>query len=87
VKFRKKPIEITAVQWTGDNADQLAEFTGGRFEPADDSWDEPEITGCVYDELHSTWVGLRIGDWVLRGIRGEFYPCAAAVFAETYEPA
>lgn len=39
----------------------------------------------VFDELHDTWVKLKRGDWIVRGIRGEFYPVEEAVFAETYE--
>lgn len=79
-KFRKKPIVITALQWTGHNLDEMREFTGGKFGgPTEDA------TALVYDELHDTWVGVNLHDWIIRGVKGEFYPCRADVFAETYE--
>lgn len=43
-------------------------------------------TAVVYDDLHGTWVNLRTGQWVIKGVQGEFYPCDAEVFAATYEP-
>jgi hypothetical protein len=84
--FRKRPVEIQAVQWTGDNETELAEFTGGRFEATSERYD-PELTAAVYDELHSSWVQLRTGDWVARGVEGEFYPVADRILAVTYEAA
>lgn len=86
--FRKRPIEVQALQWTGLNLAELAAFTGGRFadEPQDDGTYPPEVTGWVYDVLHSSWVGVKTGDSVVRGTSGEFYPIDADVLAETYEP-
>jgi hypothetical protein len=37
--------------------------------------------------LHTTWVGVKTGQWIVRGVKGEFYPIAEDVLAETYEPA
>lgn len=42
-------------------------------------------TAVVYDELHGTWVNVATGDWIIRGVQGEFYPCKPDVFADTYE--
>jgi hypothetical protein len=86
-RYRKLPIEIDAVQWTGTNAAELAAFAPGKWRTVDteDRTDDPEITAEVFDELHSTWVGMRTGHWVIEGIAGEFYPCADHVFAVTYE--
>jgi len=39
----------------------------------------------VFDRLHNTWVQFKVGDWIIKGVRGEFYPCEEEVFAETYE--
>lgn len=88
-RWRKRPVTVEAVRWTGDNAAELAEFTGSRFGVIDpeDRTDAPELTGQVFDVLHSTWVGMSTGQWVLKGVRGEFYPCDDAVLAETYDPA
>lgn len=85
--FRKKPVEVQALQWTGDNTGALVDFTDGRFIAInpDDFTGVEGITARVYDELHSTWVGLHTGQWVIRGVQGEFYPIAEDVPAETYE--
>lgn len=87
-QFRKKPIVIDAMQWTGDNADSLRVFTDGRFTEVapEDRTDDPDKDAAVLDNLHSTWVLMTRGDWVIRGVQGEFYPCVDTVFAATYEP-
>lgn len=91
ITARKKPVEIQAIQWTGDNADAVEEFADGRlFMELDErdraNSDDPEATGQVFDRLHSTWVLVYTGDWIIRGVQGEFYPCRDSVFRETYEP-
>lgn len=82
--YRKLPISIEAIQWKGDNSTDVAAFTSGKWYP-DDGRREEGITALVYDELHSTWVGMHDGDWVIKGIQGEFYPCRDDVFRTTYE--
>ena len=85
--FRKKPVTVRAVQWTGDNEQELVEFTGGKFMAVapEDRGDDPEITGQVFDYLHGTWVGVKTGQHVVEGVRREFYPIDESVLAETYE--
>lgn len=89
VRYRKKPVEVDTVQWTGDNEAELAAFTGNQFQALDpeDRTEDPDATGAVFDELHSTWVLVFTGQHIVRGVKGEFYPIAADVLAETYEPA
>jgi hypothetical protein len=87
--YRKRPIEVYAVQWTGSNEDELEAFAGTFFDPLTDSQrddsDDPEASAEVFDELHNTWVRVYDGDWIIQGIKGEFYPCRADVFETTYE--
>jgi hypothetical protein len=92
VTVRKKPVEVQAIQWTGGNAGEIFGFTGREYFDvlaAEDraNCDDPEATAAVFDKLHSTWVLVKDGQWLIRGVKGEFYPCDEAVFAETYEPA
>ena len=81
-KFRKKPVEIEAVQWRLFNTDELAEFLG-----ADQ---DKTIVDCMTHQLVIfTLEGeMRANDldWIIRGIKGELYPCKPDIFAETYEP-
>lgn len=82
MKFRKKPIVIEAVQWKGTWTDEMAEFTkdkqGRSF--------SFEQYGVLYVKtLEGTMVANK-GDWIIKGIKGEFYPCAKEIFEQTYEP-
>ena len=85
-KYRKKPVEIEAMQWTGDNADALAQWTDGSFWTVceEDRTDDPDHTACLYVEANSRHLGIPTGEWVLRDSAG-FYPCRADIFAATYE--
>lgn len=90
VQFRKKPVVIEAVQWTGDNEDELYAFTGAQnfavIHPDDrPNSDDPEATASVFDVLHSTWVLVYTGQWVIKGAKGEFYPINEQVLSETYD--
>lgn len=88
-KFRKKPVVVEAVQFDGLNEAEVQAFAGSdNFYMVDveDRYDDPECVGTVYDKLHSTWVGVKDGQWIIRGVQGEFYPCDQEVFASTYEP-
>lgn len=83
MRYRKRPIEVDAAQWDGtdDGFEALYDFTEGKF----CWWEETVYSGAVYDKLHDTWVKLRTGDWVIKGISGEVYPCDVEVFERTYE--
>lgn len=85
--WRKRPIEVQAVQWTGLNVDELAAFATDGFRPIDpeDRGDDPVKTAQVFDWLQVAWVALADGDWVVRGVRGEFCPCADDELRETYD--
>ena len=88
-RFRKKPVEIEAMQWTGDNLAEIVEWAGDKFDALDEEYrdEDPEATAQIFDELHSTWVLVYDGHWIIKGLKGEFYPCNAEVFEETYEVA
>lgn len=85
MRYRKKPVEVEAVQWTGDNVAEIRALAGGKFHPL--CVPKGDITAEVKDVLHDTWVGVKDGQWIIRGVQGEFYPCDDVVFQATYEPA
>lgn len=88
-RWRKRPVEVEAVQWTGTNLAEVQVFAGGGYFDAvdpEDRTEDPDQTAEVYDKLHGTWVHVYDGQWIIRGVRGELYPCAGDVFAATYEP-
>lgn len=90
VRWRKRPVVVSAIQWTGANLAEVQAFTGGGdFDavPHEDRSEDPDMTAEVFDKLHSTWVHVYDGQWIIRGVQGELYPIAADVLAATYEPA
>ena len=89
VKTFRKKAAITAVQYTGF-LNPVWEFTGLSYfrSPGPDAPDLADgkfVTAEVYDKIHNIWVPVRDGDWIIRGVQGEFYPCDPDVFADTYE--
>lgn len=78
--FRKKPVVIEAVQWTGENGHEVQSFLGGEFAAL--GWVKGQ-----YVEI-GTLEGLMVaskGDWIIRGVKGELYPIKDDIFRETYE--
>lgn len=94
-KFRKKPVVIDAIRWTGDNLADIIQFTDGRppeinTNHAGMKWDEyvdlVRREGLKIFTLEGEHLAS-IGDWIIRGVNGEYYPCKPDIFAKTYEPA
>lgn len=77
MKYRKKPLVIDAVQWTGRNMPQMEEFLG--FSPLYDRGG-----GFTIDTLEGS-MRASTRDWVIKGVQGEFYPCKPDIFETTYE--
>lgn len=87
-RYRTKPFEIEAIQYTGDNLDEIVLFTGPEnfYElNDDDKVDDPGMAAEVFNKLHSTWVGVYRGQWIIKGSKGEFYPIDNEVFRTMYE--
>lgn len=80
--FRKKPNVVDALQFTGpDMIDDVEAFVDFNFRLEADA----DQTLKLWNNLEASWIRCPIGHWILKGIRGEFYPCDPDVFAETYE--
>jgi hypothetical protein len=84
VKYRKKPIVIEARQLGRDYDEDcdIADWCGGRAVGED----EGDTALVVIETLEGVMVG-NVGDWIIRGVQGEFYPCKPDIFEETYEVA
>lgn len=76
--FRKKPVVIEAREWTGSNAVELLAWIGGDSRQSRETLIIPTLEG---DHEAS------IGDMIIQGVKGEFYPCKPDIFAAIYEPA
>lgn len=86
-EYERGPTRIKAVRWGGTNTTAVQEFVGTMDDAGSPGFQANAEAGQVYDYLHSTWVTVKRFDWVLRGVKGEFYPCDRHVFAETYSRA
>lgn len=86
-RFRVRHAFIDAIQWTGSNEAEIATFTGGDFHAVDeeDRSDDPDATGALLESVHSTWVGVIPGAWVVRGGTGLFFKCGELDFEDAYE--
>lgn len=89
MKYRKKPIEVDAVQWTGKNSYEIKEFTLGNshisalsvYRPQGQL---PEDFQLFINTLEGTMT-VNIGDYIIKGVEGEFYPVRENIFNKTYE--
>ena len=90
MKFRKKPVVIDAVQWTGENLLQVIRFTGQHASAISYKWEDYEDLvqrdGLKISTLEGT-MKASIGDWIIKGVEGEYYPIKADIFQKTYEAA
>ena len=88
-RWRKKPVVIDAWQW--NPGDLLAAGTlVGVLLAAGADFHHPDGMGDATTLAIRTLEGEMLaqpGDWIIRGVKGEFYPCRADIFAETYKPA
>ena len=87
MKFHKKPVVIEAVQWSGANVQELSNWLAGFPECAKcvarfDYTSQPPTV--LIPTLEGTMTASA-GDWVIRDVKGAFYPCKPDIFEATYE--
>lgn len=79
-RLRKKPVEVDAIQWTGNNFDEVRLFCPEVFTKEEDSGTSfiviPTLEGDHYASA---------GDWIIKGVKGEHYPIKDDICKETYE--
>jgi enamine deaminase RidA (YjgF/YER057c/UK114 family) len=80
-KFRKKPVIVEAMQFTEDSKDRVLTWITCTAEPIVDSDGKPcLLIGTLEGDMKAS-----IGDWIIKGVKGEFYPCKPCVFEASYE--
>ncbi|HEY5973805.1 MAG TPA: hypothetical protein VIU41_03605, partial [Geobacteraceae bacterium] len=87
-KFRKKPVVIEAMLFSGGNGWEIERWSDRRVIPSPVLEPSPDNPSGSYLQVH-TLEGIMIGnpgDWIIKGIKGEFYPCKPDIFEATYEP-
>lgn len=86
-RYRKRPVEVDAVRYDGTNRAEVAAFMGqgGRVEETKlPSPGRGIQDGLVIRTLEGDMTAS-VGDYVIRGVKGEFYPCKPDIFTATYE--
>ena len=76
-KYKTKPCEIEAIQWTGKNIIELLDWGQGKI-----LWND--VDDLFIDTLEGR-MKANINDYIIKGLRGEFYPCKPGVFEKKYE--
>lgn len=78
-KYRKKPVVIEAIQWTGDNLKECLDF----MKLSNRTYTVHKDKIIIYT-LEGAMM-TSIGDYIIKGVSGEFYPCKPDIFEKTYE--
>ncbi|MGW5633928.1 hypothetical protein [Streptomyces sp. NPDC003832] len=86
-RYRKLPVEIDAVHYDGTNLDEITVFLGQSGKAQETRLPGPGRglhDGILIRTLEGDMTAS-VGDWIIRGIQGEYYPCKPDIFAATYE--
>jgi hypothetical protein len=78
-KWRKKPVVIEAVQWLGNNQDEVLAFCK--------NFARIDIANKLEIITLEGVMNASVNDYIIRGVNGEFYPCKPDIFIKTYESA
>lgn len=81
--FRKKPIVIEAIRWDGANIKDMHIFMRDIF--CDTTIVHYDVTGHMFIPTLEGEMTANPGDWIIKGVKGEFYPCKHDIFEATYE--
>lgn len=89
-KYRKKPVVVEAIQLTKDSFNQVENFVGlgcdthRHYNNEIDFLDHKNPSGLHIKTLEGLMLAS-IGDYIIKGVQGEFYPCKPDIFLATYE--
>jgi len=89
-KYRKKPVVIEAMRWSGTNLRELIDFTG--LHPSANKWTWEEYEAVVAKDGFKIFTlegahHVTEGDYIIKGVKGEFYACKPDIFLMTYDRA
>lgn len=76
MKYRKKPVVVEAIQYNGKNKVEIQLFVNMYLDETIKGLKIPMIEGDMF---------ASVGDYIIKGVQGEFYPCKPDIFEKTYE--
>lgn len=80
MRVRKKPVEVEAMFFTESKAKEISDWCNGLLVSRGENT-QPFIQIMTLEGMMTA----RLGDYIIKGVHGEFYPCAPAIFEKTYE--
>ena len=75
-QYKKKPVVVSAVKWDGTNLQEIKAFTEGRAMMKNNTLIIPTLEGTMAAE---------VGNYIIKGVKGEYYPCREDIFKNIYE--
>ena len=88
-KAQKKPVIVEVCQWTGDNDKEIIDFCPDAYfhrQFTDNNQLTVEVTPWeLYIHTLEGDHKAIVGDYIIKGVHGEFYPCKSDIFMETYD--
>ena len=85
MKFRKKPVVIEAKQFTVESSPEISKWIGDSFAGYGTSGGRIQTVDMLFINTLEGKMTALIDDWIIRGVKGEFYPCKPDIFEATYE--
>ena len=83
-QYRKKPVIIEAIQFNGKNAEEIEQWSNNNVKAGPVS--EDTLTGAYLEiETLEGMMTAQQNDYIIKGIKGEFYPCKPDIFEQTYD--
>ncbi len=86
-RFRKKPVVIEAIRWDGTDVDSILAFCLTKASVRRPYVRNESNQHYLLIETREGVMTAEKGDWIIKGVKGEFYPIKPDIFAETYQPA
>jgi len=83
MKYVKKPIVIEAVRYDGTNVNEIDDFVGSDLRVSQDHYATDDVTLSI--ETLEGWMKISVGDYVIKGVQDEFYPCKPDIFEASYD--
>ncbi len=82
MRLRKKPVEVDAIPFNGFNKNEIKSFTQGMCYT---NLNDPKDPKFMIRTLEGEHIASP-GDWIIKGVKGEFYPCKPDILVATYDP-
>ena len=85
MKYIKKPVVIEAIQFSRNNFSEIKLFTNNTAHSLTIEKQIDGIATCIIPTLEGQHIANE-GDFIIKGIKGEFYPCKPDIFKDSYSP-